>query len=249
VDFKDISARMKKAKGSDSPTKEDKPYDYAESYRLRGKMLGVMIADARTNAKRTVEDCARLLNVEPSIIQAWEFGDAIPSLPQLELLAYYLDVHVSHFWSQKTLQSEQDNKGHSQAQYIELRQRMIGALLQQAREEKNLSIEQLAEITQIDADRIQHYEFGNLEIPMHELSVLANEVNKNMSYFLESESYIGELLRIREEWKHFLDLDETEREFAANPLNIGFIQIAMLFSKMPVEKLRKVAEGMLEITM
>ena len=95
MDFKDISARMKKARKDD--TEEQRDYDYGESYRIRNKMLGVLIRDARLNAARTVEDCARLLNVDTQTVEAWEYGDAAPTLPQLELLAYYLDVPVSHF--------------------------------------------------------------------------------------------------------------------------------------------------------
>ena len=248
MDFGDLSARFRQANQSEED-EQQKPFDHAESFRLRGKMLGVLIRDARLDAARTVEDCARLLNVTPAVIEAWEYGDDVPSLPHLELLAYYLDVPISHFWAQNTLETDPAAKQNSQAQYLALRQRMIGGMLRQAREEAGLSIEDVSGSTQIPAVHIQQYELGDLTIPMHELTVLAHAVNKNMSYFQESNSYVGELLQMREEWKHFLELDDEVRQFAANPLNIGFIQIAMMFSRMPTNELRKVAEGMLEITM
>lgn len=247
MDFKDFSARMKQAQKSDEP--EQKPYNFGESYRLRSKMLGVLIRDARLNAARTIEDCARLLSIEPSIIESWEYGDTAPTLPQIELLAYYLDVPVSHFWSLKTLDQDKAEKVAAQTEYMALRNRMIGALLQQARQEQGLSYEDVAENAQIPVDTIRAYEIGELPIPMHQLAVIANIVNKNVDYFLETSSYVGELLRMREEWKHFSELDPEVREFAANPLNIGFIQIAITFSKMSADKLRLAAEGMLEIAM
>ena len=52
----------------------------------------------------------RLLNVENQLIESWEYGDAAPTLPQLELLAYYLDVPVSHFWSMKTIETDKNEK-------------------------------------------------------------------------------------------------------------------------------------------
>lgn len=249
MDFGDLSERMKKGLKKDSSATEDKPYDYGESYRLRGKMLGVLIRDARISAARTVEDCARLLHVSPQTISAWEYGDQVPSLPQLELLAYYLDIPVSHFWGQKTLQNPETNKTSVQGEYVALRNRMIGGLLRTARENENLSLEDVSVATQIDVATLQQYEYGDAVIPMHQLSVLASAVNKNMDYFLESSSYIGELLQMRAEWQKFLDLDEDVRQFAANRTNLGFIKIAMMFSHMPTKELRQVAEGMLEITM
>jgi len=249
MDFGDLSARMKKGLKKDDPSADDKPYDYAESYRLRGKMLGVLIRDARVSASRTIEDCARLLHVPTQLIEAWEFGDDVPSLPQLELLAYYLDIPVSHFWGQKTKQSDDPNKTSVQNEYMALRNRMIGGLLRSARESENLSIEDLSESTKIDGALIRQYEYGEAVIPMHELSVLASAVNRNMDYFLESSSFVGELLQMRAEWQKFMDLDEDVRQFAANQTNLGFIKIAMMFSHLPTRELRQVAEGMLEITM
>lgn len=249
MDFGDLSARMKRSLKKDDSSAEEKPYDYAESYRLRGKMLGVLIRDARVSASRTVEDCARLLHVNPKMIEAWEYGDEVPSLPQLELLAYYLDIPVSHFWGQKTRQGSEADKTSVQSEYMALRNRMIGGLLRSAREGENLSIDDLSEATKIGAAQIQRYEYGEVVVPMHELSVLASAVNRNMDYFLESNSFVGELLQMRSEWQKFMDLDEDVRQFAANQTNLGFIKIAMMFSHMPTAELRKVAEGMLEITM
>lgn len=247
MDFKDVASRFKKVKEDDAP--EQKDYDFNESYRIRSKMLGVLIRDARLNAARTIEDCARLLNVEIGLIQAWEYGDTAPTLPQLELLAYYLDVPVSHFWSTKTIETDKQEKLNAQDEYMALRDRMIGAMMRQAREAQEVSLEDAATQTQIPLELLQQYEVGAISVPMHHLSVIANIVNKNMDYFLESSSYVGELLRMRQEWQHFSDLDPEIREFAANPLNIGFIKIAITFSQMSADQLRTAAEGMLEIAM
>lgn len=248
MSFDDISSRLKQAKEKNQPTQPERPFDPAESLRLRAKMLGVLIRDARLSAARTTDDCARLLKLPTSTIEAWEYGDGVPSLPQLELLAYYLDVPISHFWGQATL-GEQREKPDSQTEYMQLRDRMIGALLRQAREAQGLALAEVAERAHISVEMLAQYEQGLVAIPMNELPVIANSVDQNIAYFLETTSYIGELLRIREEWKRFTDLDDEIREFAANPLNVGFIKIAITFSKMPVDELRKAAEGMLEIAM
>jgi transcriptional regulator with XRE-family HTH domain len=249
MDFKDASARLKKSRGNEADKQQDKPYDFAESYRVRGKMLGVLLRDARLSAQRSVEECASLLKVAPQDINAWEMGDTVPSLPQVELLAYYLGVPVSHFWGTETLEAKQGRHVDVQSEYIALRNRMVGALLRQAREEASLSLEALSEAAAVPVARIQQYEMGEVPVPMHELSMMSGLVKKNINYFLESSGHFGEWLARREEWKHFNDLPEDLRQFAANPLNIGFIEIALAFSQMPPDKLRRVGESVLNITM
>jgi transcriptional regulator with XRE-family HTH domain len=250
METNNLSSRFKKARqGQEAAHSQPKPMDFAESYRLRARMVGVLIKDARLSARRTVEECARLLRVTPQQIESWEYGDSVPSLPQLELLANYLGVPVSHFWGTETVSESQTRRDDAHAEYLALRDRMIGALLRQAREEQGLSLEALSDATHLPADLLERYELGELPLPIHELSVLASAVKKNVSYFLESSSYIGQLLATREKWRHFMDLPDDVREFAANPVNIGFIEIAIMLSKMPTDKLRRVGESMLEITM
>lgn len=247
--LKGFGARFKKARAEQIDQPEPKPMDFGESYRIRGKMIGVLLRDARLKAGRSLEDCARLLRTLPEVIEGWEYGDDIPALPQLELLAYYLDVPVSHFWGMDTLEATRDEKVSAQEEYMALRNRMIGALLRLAREDLGRSVESVAEECGLSVETITAYEMGEAPIPMHALTVLSNAVKKNIPYFLESHSHLGEWLALREEWQHFTKLPDEIRRFAANPLNLGFIEIAILFSQMPADKLRKVGESVLNISM
>lgn len=249
MSFDEIAAKLRARKAQQQEEQDQKPYDFDESYRIRGKMLGVLLRDARLAAARTIEDCARLLKVSPSEIEAWEYGDSVPSLPQLELLAYYLDVPVSHFWSMETLKVSRAGRERMQPEYVTLRDRMIGAMLRQAREEAGVSMEELSEISGLSIEQIQQYELGEVAPPMHELAVLSAGVKQNVSYFLESSSQIGELLAAREAWKHFAELPPEVRDFAADPKNVGFIHIAVMLSQMPTDQLRQVGASILDITM
>lgn len=252
-DFQEFGKRFKKHKPADKTTgtiirDPNAAYDHGQNYLLRGKMLGVLLRDARINADRRLDDVAQYLHVPADEIEAWEFGEAAPSLPQLELLAYFFDVPVSHFWGIKTLASERSRPVSAQEEFTALRNRMIGALLRQSREEMKSSIEDLAERTALEPQELHDYELGELPVPMQTLAVLANALQKSMSYFLETSSQIGDLLSMREKWKHFNTLPEELREFAANPQNIGFIEIALNFSRMNNDVLQRIAVSILDIT-
>ncbi len=246
----DMKARFRQAQAQQNPAQaEEKQLDVEEYYRLQAKMLGVLIRDARLSAARTEAECARIMGISQPEYEAWEFGDTAPSLPQLEILAFYLGVPVSHFWGQNTLRDEYAQDNRAEAEYINLRTRMVGILLRQAREDAGKSVDEVAEDAKLPVASIQAYESGEAAVPMHELNVLARSVNKTMPYFIESSGTIGELLAAREEWKHFAELPDDIRAFAANPLNIGFIEIAVMLSQMPADKLRNVGRSIVDITM
>ena len=245
--FEDISARMKQVRQDAAPAPAH--HDADESFRIRARMVGVLLRDARVAAGRSPDDCARLLHVPVGQVERWEYGDEAPSLPQLELLAYYLDVPVSHFWGVTTREQSARDFGRRQLEYLTLRDRMVGVLLRQAREDAALSLRDLAAASGVPEDLLAQYELGELSVPIHELTVLASALRKNLSYFLESSSQLGELLALREMWKHFAGLPEDLRQFAANPINVGFLEIAQLLSRMPTDRLRQVGESILNITM
>lgn len=248
---KDTANRLKQVTGQPQPAPTSDANNNIDQYFiLRARMLGVLIRDARMKASRLEADCAHVVGVSPETFINWEFGDESPTLPQLELLANFLHIPISHFWSQKTLVNDSNTSAtQTQHTYFEIRDRMIGLMLRQAREQANLSVDELAHESGVDAQIIAQYELGELPIPMHHLNALANEVNKNISYFLDYSGQVGELLAMQEQWKHFAQFPEDVRAFAANPVNIGFIEIAVMLSKMPTDKLRSVGASIVDITM
>lgn len=247
MSFEDISARMKHAQQAAVVPARDT--NHAESFRVRARMVGVLLRDARVAAGRSLEACGGVVHVDAEQVERWELGDETPSLPQLELLAYYLDVPVSHFWGTSTREQSAYDIDRVQNEYLALRNRMVGVLLRQAREGEGLTTQELAEASGIPASRIDRYELGETAAPMHELTVLANTMRRNLSYFQESSSQLGELLALRETWKHFADLPDDLRQFAANPINVGFLEIAFMLSQMPTDRLRRIGESVLNITM
>jgi len=165
------------------------------------------------------------------------------------MLAYHLGVPVSQFWNKKTISAEEAERQLPDAEYRDLRDRVIGAKLQMARQEAKLSREELASATGLTPEKIETYEYGQVSIPFPELTSIAHVVRKSMGYFLEDNNRVGTWLRLQEEYQRFSELPEELRMFVTQPVNQPFIDIALRLSRMPVQELREVGENILNITL
>ena len=149
-----------------------------EAHRLRGRILGVLIRRGRLAAQRSVEDCAAFLQVDTQLIEAWEYGESAPGLPQLEGLTRFLLMADAGESPESA-----EGKLADLPEYFLLRQGMIGAKLQLARQMQELAVEDLGKFAGLDADLIARYEFGKVSIPMNHLCALAQALRQDLRYF------------------------------------------------------------------
>ncbi len=217
---------------------------------LRTKKLGVLIRDVRLAARRNLDECARAIGVTKGVFRAYEEGRRAPSLPELEFLVYYLKLPIDHFWGKASI-SEDHAKAEALdlPQLIELRQRMIGALLRQERNTASVSIKSLTQDTGIPVGRIKAYELGQRAIPVPELEALLTALGGRIETFFDQSGPIGEWMIDQKSVQQFLDLPKELQAFVCQPVNRPFLELAMKLSSMSTDKLRSVAEGLLDITL
>ncbi len=218
-----------------------------EAARLRAKIVGILIRQSRLAASRSIEDCADHLQVSPELVIAWEYGDDLPSPPQSERLASYLNVSVSTF-RQDHEPVELPDVAVEQDQSFSLRQRLLGGLLHVARDLKGISIEQLSEMTAIDPSLLQEYEYGGQSIPMKDLLVLANALDRDLEYFLESEHELDAEAEGESASTAPVPTSEDKRRFAVDRKMQGIIKLAVAFSQIPSAELHKIADALLSIS-
>jgi transcriptional regulator with XRE-family HTH domain len=217
---------------------------------IRTKKLGVLIRDARLAARRSVQECAEAIGIRKSIFRAFEEGLRSPSLPELEMLVYYLDLPIDHFWSkQSKSESASRNERLDLSKLMLVRQRKIGALLRQARMKSSISIRNLANQTGIANSRIKAYELGERPIPLPELEVLVRALGGRIESFFDRHGPVGQWMISEEAIQQFLEMPLELREFVAMPVNLPYLQLAMKLSNMSRDKLRSVAEDLLDITL
>lgn len=217
---------------------------------LRTKKLGVLIRDARLSARRSPEECAKAMGVTKGVFRSYEEGRRAPSLPELELLAYYLKLPIDHFWGKASLSGEAPStEPLDLPQLIELRQRMIGALLRQERTNSSLSLKALADETSIPSARLKAYELGERPIPLPELEALISALTSRIENFFDQSGPIGQWIGDEKSMRQFLLLPKDLQAFVCQPVNRPYLDLARKLSVMSNEQLRSVAEGLLDITL
>ncbi len=219
-----------------------------QATQLRTKIVGVLLRDARLAAGKSMKELGDVIGLSGSTISAIERGANSPSLPELELLAFYLGVPINHFWSDDIVSQEPNPTENLETEsLLGLRHRTIAAMLRQARNERNLSQKELAQRTGISASRIRRYESGETPVPLPELETLAGNLGYRVEDFADTSGPVGEW-NTQQQAAHELDrLPKNLKEFIADPNNRRFLELAQHLSSMPIEKLRVLAEGLTEL--
>ena len=222
----------------------------ATALSLRTKKLGVLIRDARSAYGKSVSEAAQAIGIQPAELEAYEMGEKAPSLPELELLAFSLNVPLSHFWGTTPISEREQSEDKPQPQkLLEIRQKVIGALIRQAREEAGLSLQEASERASLKPEVLESYELGQAAIPLPVLEYLGNTFDHPINDFQDRQGPVGARVSQQRTIDDFLELSPELRAFVSKPINRPYLELAQRLSEMSVDKLRSVGEGILEITL
>lgn len=216
---------------------------------IRTKKLGVLIRDARLASRRTLQECAEAIGVSKGIFKSYEEGRRSPSLPELEVLVYFLKLPINHFWGNEAISDDEPVTAPLDLPRLLLvRQRMIGALLRQAREKVNKSVRELSQETGIPTSRLKAFELGDRPISVPDLEVLLGALDSRVDELFDQSGPVGQWMSDQKAIHDFLKLPADLRQFVSQPVNIPYLELARKLSSMSTDRLRSVAEGLLDIT-
>ena len=216
---------------------------------LRSRKLGVLIRDARLAARKTIPECASITGVTAGIFRAWEVGRKSPSLPELEVLSYSLNLPLRRFWSKEaTSDDEPLSKTMNLPAFVHIRQHLIGALLRQAREQASISLQALSGLSGIPTARLRAYELGDRPISLPELEGLIALLGGQIELLFDQTGPIGLWMVQQKAIQDFLQLSPELQNFVSKPVNRPYLELALKLSGMSTDKLRSVAEDLLDIT-
>lgn len=223
--------------------------NYGSLIRLRTRKLGALIYDARIAKKKSPDECAAAMKVMVELYDNIEKGIEAPSLPMIEMFAYTLDIPLEHFWGDESLVETLSAKEMENTEQLrQLRDRFIAAHVRQQRNEGNISLADLSAKTTLSEERLQQYELGQISIPLPELEIIASELSMQLEDLLDRRGPVGNWLAEKETIQELMAMPPDLRDFVCKPVNRPYLELAQRLSALDVNKLRTVAEGLLEIT-
>lgn len=216
---------------------------------LRTKKLGILIRDARLAVGKSMKECGEAIDASSSKISSFEKGKKSPSLPELELLSFFLNVPITRFWKDEIKSTESTTLEEFHIEHgLILRDRTIGKTLEEARKNTNLTYKDIREETGIPLTRMKKYEQGESPIPLPELELLSNLLEINIPAFFNSDTTVGKWVVTQNSIEDFLKLPPEMQRFVSKPVNLPYLELAQKLSSLSTDQLRSVAEGLLEIT-
>jgi transcriptional regulator with XRE-family HTH domain len=217
---------------------------------IRAKKLGVLIRDARLTAGKRPDECAAAIGVSVDVFQSYETGESSPSLPELELLAYFLNTPLEHFWGSHSISTGSlATRQIDLEQLKSIRERMIGARLRKSRIEADLTLDELSDRTGLPSQQLEAFEYGQSRVPLPTLEMLTDVLAIPLKDCFDKQGPVGQWANEQRLIQDFLQLTPEMRTFVSKPVNRPYLDLAQRLSEMSVDKLRAVAEGLLEITL
>lgn len=211
---------------------------------LQRKIIGVLMRAAREKAHRTVNEVAHRLNVTPARLRTYERGIRDVSLPELEVLALYLQTPLSFFFDEEANVSK-PTPDPVTAEEMRTRRSLIGTKLKQARLAEGKSKEDCAQVIGRKPATLGRYERGATDIPIIELDKLARFLRVNLHYFVERKSSEAEAGVM--DLETLAKLPRDARAFVLDTGNLPYLRMAMKFADMPTDRLKELGEILLVV--
>lgn len=154
---------------------------------LRAHKLAALLVDARLYARRTPEEACALLGWDVEHLEDLEIAAVPPTLPEMEALAAIYAVPVDHFFGNTSLSDGMPRlRTETMTQRLELRNRILGAMIMQARLRRNFSRDDLSYATNIPLDQIIEYELGQEPIPVTDLEDITRMMQIDIIDWIDS---------------------------------------------------------------
>jgi transcriptional regulator with XRE-family HTH domain len=112
-----------------------------------------------------------------------------------------------------------------------------------------MTIDDVSHKVGLSPNELENYEMGETPIPLPILEALALDLNRPVKVFQDRQGPIGKWETQQRAIQSFVELSIELQTFVTKPINRPYLELAQRLSEMSVEKLRGVAEGLLEITL
>lgn len=213
---------------------------------LRRKIIGVLIRRARLEAGKSLKETAEVLGCSPDRLSQYESGEKAPSLPETEMLARFFSVSLEDLLDETR---QHEKLPLLPPEVIPIRDKILGVQLRQARQMAGLTQKELSKAANCSTGRLSQYERGQRPIPVPELETLIEVLRLRFADLVDADlGPDSPQARQQQNLERLNMVPQHIQEFVLNPVNVLYLEMAMKVSSLPVDTLRQLAEGLLDIT-
>lgn len=174
----------------------------------------------------TSKDVSQLLDIPTSKLSNYEKGKYVPTLPEIESLAYIYDIPISVLFSPEELEEliREPNK-QKLCELRNIRRHIISTHINIAFDNSGQSIKELAANTGLPLSRINKYLSNSTEIPFDDLLVLAKALRIDIQQLFDSQSSFGQWQMERSRQLLFSKLPEEIKAYVVTSANSSMIAV------------------------
>jgi transcriptional regulator with XRE-family HTH domain len=200
---------------------------------------------AREASGKSTTECGKLLGISSSRIRSYENGRYVPSLPELESLAYIYNIPLPALLNPDELNQfihEPDTE--QLKQLMDIRLHIIATRIQLVHENAGLSFRELSKQTGISTTRLKKYESGTQPIPLDDLTVLAQALDLDFKQLLDTDSPIGGWQTTQVKMQSFSELPEDTQSFILDPANQPYIALVKRLKAVGQDKFEQLTQSL-----
>jgi len=222
----------------------------SQAINIRNRIIGILVKRARLQAGKSQQECAEFLGCSPFMFSQYEQGLRGLALPQLEVLAYMLDVPLDSLWNEDYAHPEEEAPASlPMEQLMLIRRKELAIRFRQCRQASAMTQAGMGQLLGRSAYIISQYEHGRRDIPLSEMEVALEQCQGTIGGFLDADIIpLGQADQARQTLMMLNELPPDVREFVLKPTNALYLRIAILLSSLKADNLRQIAETLLDIT-
>ncbi len=214
----------------------------------RRRMIGALIRAARERSGRKARDLADFVGISTAALTAIENGEKDCSLPQLEAIAYDLQLPIHALLGQDAATTVERSPVSDIESILRLRGYMIGARLRQARLNRGESVQQTAAAAGLQPAALQSYELGKRQPGLVELETLMDHFGLTLDDMLDiGVGPLGQAQLLQQQRARFDAMSAELRQFLCEPASMPSLLAAMRLREMRPEQLRAIADAFIAL--
>lgn len=172
-------------------------------------LLATGLMKAREAKQMTLKSCSELLGIPVSRLRNYEEGRYIPTLPEIETLAFIFGLPLSALFYPDEIDHHIRKPDRDKLQQlIRIRGHIISTRLQMAFEKSGKSMSEITKETGLTTSRVKKYLDNALEIPYNDLCALSAALGVDTLSLFDNESSMGQWHALQERVSVFRMLPE-----------------------------------------